>query len=413
MTTSHDLERSLGAWMQSAADEGLPDYLDEIVHRVALERQRAWWSSPERWLPVDTTLRLSPVPRAAWLLVILALVFALGAAIAIVGSLPRHADPFGPARNGSLVYSGANGDLYVFDPATDRSKSLVMGPEVDLSPNFSPDGSRIVFGRETGLAGQYLLMIANADGRNVRALSPPLVGLEWAMWSPDSSRLAVVAGPEGAKSLSILGLDGTALPILERDLEPEQVQWRPDGRELVFRGYDPDLVSFGLYVVRADGTGLRAILPPTFSEEHWQEPALSPDGTRIMYTQWWGDAYPGGHLYVVDVDSGDAQVLEFDGDFESDYIAEWSPDGSQIVFNQGTAQERYSVAVGPAGGGHAVRLGPEQSWDSAASTAFSPDGSKVIALYGNGSGWILPVSGAPGQRLPATDFLGTWQRLPR
>jgi len=154
-------------------------------------------------------------------------------------------------------------------------------------------------------------------------------------------------------------------------------------RELIFRGVTsgPGVETYGLYIVRADGTGLRAILPPTEEPEVPQEPALSPDGTRIIYTLRERDAYRGGQLYVVDVDSGDKHVLVFHGSIESDCYAEWSPDGSQIVFNRGTAQEKYYLAVGPVGGGTAVDIGPELPWDAAAATAFSPDGSKVIARY--------------------------------
>jgi dipeptidyl aminopeptidase/acylaminoacyl peptidase len=213
-------------------------------------------------------------------------------------------------------------------------------------------------------------------------------------------------------------IDGSPSKVLDLDLSPESISWRPDGKELVFRGLtfapDGETASVGLYVVRADGTGLREILPPTYggSEEHWQEPALSPDGTKIIYTQWSGDAYPGGHLYVVDVDSGVVRMLEFDGAIQSDYYAEWSPDGSQIVFNRGEAQENYYLAVGPAVGGHAVDIGPVQPWGAAATAVFSPDGSKVIARYSNGSTWMFDAAGGQGERLrinPASPM--TWQRL--
>ena len=415
MTTNEGFDRRLSAWLREDSANRVPDHLDEVLVRTVATRQRAWWSSPERWLPMQTTLHLAPVTRVAWLLVTAVLLLAVVAMVLYVGTQPRRPAPFGPARNGSLVYSGLEGDIYVVDPASGVSTALVTGPEIDVSPSFSGDGSRFAFGRETSVYGQMLLMVANADGTGIRALSEPFVGLDAATWSPDSSRLAVVAGPQGANSLSVVALDGTTVPILGPGLDPEMVQWRPDGRELVFRGttYGQDGETIGLYVVGADGRGLRAILPPTDSPEHWQEPALSPDGTQIIYTQWDGDAYPGGHLYVVDVVTGEAQLLVFDGDIESDYYAEWSPDGSQIVFNRGTAQEKYYLAVGPAGGGHAVNIGPELPWDAAAFAVFSPDGSKVIARYSDGSNWIFDATSGLGQRLPATDFLGSWQRLAR
>ena len=58
MNTRVDLERSVGAWLRAAAGDASPDYLDEIVDRVANVGQRPWWSSPRGWLPMN-----SPVPR--------------------------------------------------------------------------------------------------------------------------------------------------------------------------------------------------------------------------------------------------------------------------------------------------------------------------------------------------------------
>jgi dipeptidyl aminopeptidase/acylaminoacyl peptidase len=384
---------------------------------------------------MDTTLRLTPVPRAVWLLVVLALVLALGAAIVIVGSSQRRLpDPFGPAANGALVY-GAEGDIYAFDLATGTSRAIIAGPTDEVSPLFSRDGSMFLFTRKMESPGLWQLMVANADGTNVRPLGDPVEPLlyraitldpnwgvngslfGWVSWSPDGTRTAGI-DTTGQGTLVIGHIDGSPSQVLDLDLMPESISWRPNGQELVFRGSTlgpgGETVAVGLYIVGADGTGLRPILPPTFSDEHWQEPALSPDGTKIIYTQWDGDAYPGGHLYVVDVDSGDVRRLVFDGSIESDYYAEWSPDGSQIVFSRGRAQDKYYLAVGPASGGHAVDIGPVMPWaDGATATAvFSPDGSKVIARFSNGSTWMFDAAGGPGERLrinPPSPM--SWQRL--
>ena len=80
-------------------------------------------------------------------MVILALLVALSAVILAVGSLPRNANPFGLARNGSIVYAGSDGDIYARDPVTGVTTPLVRGPEIDLAPTFSNDGSQFVFAR--------------------------------------------------------------------------------------------------------------------------------------------------------------------------------------------------------------------------------------------------------------------------
>src|SRR4249920_359961 len=99
-------------WLHADAEHRVPEHIDVVLRRTRTERQRPAWSSLERWLPVHTTLRLAPVPRVARLLIVLALaIVAIGIAIVAAGSLPRRADPFGLARNGTLVYGATDGDI--------------------------------------------------------------------------------------------------------------------------------------------------------------------------------------------------------------------------------------------------------------------------------------------------------------
>jgi Tol biopolymer transport system component len=253
------------------------------------------------------------------------------------------------------------------------------------------------------------LTIARSDGTIVRSLTRP-INPGWIEWSPDGTRLAVI--DSSPNTFSIVHLDGSETQNFDLGLEAEQVFWRPDGNELIIRTVStgPDVETYGLFVVRADGTDPREIDISIPSQI--QEPALSPDGTQVMFAIWEGDPIDGGHLYVVNVETGNLRRLVFDGPFESEYFGEWSPDGSRIVFTQGTAQETYQLAVGPAGGGHVVSLGPELPWDAGAQTAFSPDGSKVIARYNNGETWIFDASGGPGEQLDITTTeLLNWQRV--
>src|SRR3954464_535400 len=116
---AHDgFDRTVADWLDEQAGHGMPAYLDEILVTTTRARQRPWWSSLERWLPMQTTLRLAPAPRIAWLLVVIGLVVAVGAAVLVIGSQRRQpAPPFGLARNGAIVYGGADKDIPTHDPA--------------------------------------------------------------------------------------------------------------------------------------------------------------------------------------------------------------------------------------------------------------------------------------------------------
>ena len=411
MNANDSFERSVRGWLLADAEHQVPDHLEAVLQRTRTERQRPAWSSLERWLPMDTTLsaRAAPALRPVWIVLILGLLLiALVAAVILAGSRSRTLPPFGLAANGEIFYA-LNGDIYAADPDGTDPRVLVGDREADFAVVASRDGTRIAFARALGGA-QFELQIADADGGNVRDItSTPLVGVPLIAWSPDGTRLAVADA--STSTLSIVHADGSERHDIDVDLEADQVFWRPNGDELIFRGYPlyaEELVGF--HLVRADGTGYREIL--LLNPANGGDAAvLSPDGNQIMYTQWDGDGYPGGHLYVLDVATGDKRLLEFDGDEESDYFADWSPDGSRIVFNQGTAQQQYFVAVAPAEGGHATRLGPVMPWNAAAIAAFSPDGTKVMARYADGKIWIFDLAGGPGSQLEAGTLLPSWQRL--
>ena len=128
MTLNDGFERTVTDWLDEQAGRGSPGYLDEVLIRTTRTRQRPWWSSPERWLPVQSTARFAQVPRMAWLLVVLGLIVALGTAILVAGSPRRPPSPFGPAAQGNVLYAGTDGDIYAIDTATNVARPLIVGP---------------------------------------------------------------------------------------------------------------------------------------------------------------------------------------------------------------------------------------------------------------------------------------------
>ena len=83
---SDRFDHSLSRWL--ADQSSTPTYLDEAMARTRATRQRPAWSFPERWLPMQLTMRRAYVPRPFFYLALVALL-----AIAVAGAALASAPP--------------------------------------------------------------------------------------------------------------------------------------------------------------------------------------------------------------------------------------------------------------------------------------------------------------------------------
>lgn len=106
-------------------------------------------------------------------------------------------------------------------------------------------------------------------------------------------------------------------------------QISPDGARIVFAraGFDmmKDQTRSNLWVINADGSNLRALLPPG---RNASSPRWSPDGARLLYV-----SSTDGHaeLFVRWMDSGQEAALTHLSDSPGGMA--WSPDGKWIAFS--------------------------------------------------------------------------------
>ena len=169
MSANDPLARPLSAWLHEEAAYHVPDHLAEVLRQTAATRQRPAWSSLERWLPLDTTVRphLVMLPRLGRVLLVAALIIALAAlAIVAAGSYRRLPDPFGLAANGEIAYA-ADGDILVADPDGTHDHAVVSGPSTDFAVAYTRDGTGLMFLRAVS-PHEATLMIAAPDGSRIR-----------------------------------------------------------------------------------------------------------------------------------------------------------------------------------------------------------------------------------------------------
>ena len=271
MTASTRYERNLPGILDDLSAGPAPEYLDDVFARTGRMRQRPGWTFPERWLPVADIARtraFAPAPPWRLIAVALVLIALVLAALVVVGSQRKVAPPFGPARNGEIVYDSA-GDLYVGNP--DHRYQPVAGRR-----SRSGQRARLLAGRHPGRVppGRRLL---SADRRHLRgarrmdrdcARSRPDRSFRrcaWANWTPDSRHLAIIErrrGRSGGHRAPRRGWPRGAAPAGARTWTSDRrrlppARWR---RRSLFRAIVDE--KFGVYVMNADGTDIRPLLEP-------------------------------------------------------------------------------------------------------------------------------------------------------
>lgn len=432
MTTNDSFDRRLSSWLERDAVGHVPDHLDEVLLHTAATRQRPWWSSPERWLPMDLTARATTLPRPSFgraLVVVFLLVALIAAALLIVGTRRHVPPPFGLARNGAVVTSH-DGDIFRVDPATQAATILIGGPDVDFAPGFSRDGTRISFLRapagandQSGLA----MMVANADGSDVRQLTPFVQGLDWADWSADSTEIAYLSTKMNTSpgftnpnphALNVVNVDGSGSRTLDVPGDAQFPIWLPpDGREIVVRSAPAGALDPGprLLAIGSDGSGRRNL---TFAspqnEDDFMTPAVAPDGSRLTYTSNGAVS----HIHVLDLTTREDVVLpDPTGGLTNQFgVSYFSPDGKSVGYVRGFPEDStIQFVVAPIDGSTTgVLIGPRlPDKDLNINYTFAPDGTAVVVDYDpDGTAWLLPVDGSPGTLLArgATAF-GDIQRL--
>lgn len=420
MTARDTFGRDLSRWLHEESEHRVPDHLAEVLVRTAGTRQRPWWSSPERWLPMETTLRLAPAPRVAWLLIVLALIVAVVGAIALAGSQRRVPAPFGPAVNGLILSESVAGDIYVSDADGTDTRPLISGPSRDIGPSFTHDGTRIMFWRElSAIATQP--MMANADGTDVRPLlDTPLQYPGQAEFSPGDDKVAIVHRVDGRRTVSILDIANgqlAHLPIPDLSVDDNLLWLPPDGEELIFAARPEFNVATGagVYRIGADGSGFRELLPARDEEWPYMDLRIAEDGSLLTYWMYEADDSAdgsGAHVHIVDLATGVDTLMEFDPANEDESELRFSPDGTLGAILAADAEGAYVQLVDLAGSTPPRRVGPDLAGNEPKAFGFSPDGTQVIYSIDNDEPLFIDVATGQVTTGPTKwNLYSGWQRL--
>ncbi len=197
----------------------------------------------------------------------------------------------------------AHGEIYSMRDDGTHVTRLTFNAVPDAAPVLSPDGTKLTFRRELNPANVFVM---NIDGSSPRGLAPG----QRAEWSPDGSKLALVAD-----SLAVLNSDGTGMRSF--GVGASFVTWSPDGSKLAYvsTGLDSQAVN-DIYTIAANGAGAQRVTTDGVAKSSLE---WSPDGSHLLFST-------AQSVFVINPD-GTGLTSPCAG-----RDARWSPDGQRIIF---------------------------------------------------------------------------------
>jgi Tol biopolymer transport system component len=263
--------------------------------------------------------------------------------VAALTALPAGAKP--TRANGQIAFAR-------FDPALGDTVSYTINPDgtheqqvptptvTGEGPRWSPDGTRLAL-----LCCDSVAFILNADTGSTTALPnmDPDLFYGCNVWSPDGSQLTCEAGfidPSRQGIYTIRSSDGGGLTQITSNPggDDSPTSYSPDGRRIAFTRQSPD-GSLVLDTVKLDGTGLRQ-LTPTGLDIEFGTGAWSQQGNEILFS---ARAVAGVYrtLWVVHADGSGLRQLAIGGcggsfsdpNGRSCIDPTWAPDGQKIAFS--------------------------------------------------------------------------------
>jgi len=204
-----------------------------------------------------------------------------------------------------VSYVGQGAAVYQKDLETGDTQMVSDEPGVDLTPEYRPDGERIMVARSSADGVEIFELRTDpiCCGRRVTFTSPG--DALNPSYAPGGSRFTYEATPLGEQQVYVQRVEGGGTGLISRYVYGERgsaaaPSWSPSGDRIAYQGWVDG--TWQVVTVNPDGTDRRVLT----SEGTNEEPSWAPDGRHLVYRSTRGGYHA---LWILDTVTGSTRRL--------------------------------------------------------------------------------------------------------
>ncbi|MGC2237472.1 MAG: DPP IV N-terminal domain-containing protein [Pyrinomonadaceae bacterium] len=226
-------------------------------------------------------------------------------------------------RNGQIAFSRSS-DIFTINSDGTGQTNITNNAATDGAPNYSPDGSNIIF--STDRDGNHEIYRMNTDGSNPVRLTNNAAADFSPYYSPDGTKIVFVSTRDGGNEIYKMNADGSNPVRLTNNASSDsQPAFSPDGQKIVYVSNSTGQAK--IWTMSADGSNQQA-LPDSFGfAPSYERPSYSPDGSKIIFGYTPDSGTQVAAIWTMNPDGTNRVQFPASGRSPS-----YSPDGKKVAY---------------------------------------------------------------------------------